>query len=152
MDKIVERLYLGNLKGASDAAALKKAGITHILQVAAGIKPFFPKEFTYKVISVNDTSSSSLLRHFPAAINFIKEGMKSGGVLVHCYAGVSRSASCVIAFLMSDKGITFQEAFAFASKRRPVIFPNMGFQKQLCEFEKLLHVHRSYNSPHKVDK
>ena len=42
MDKIVDKLYLGNLKGASDYNALKRAGITHILQVASGIKPFFP--------------------------------------------------------------------------------------------------------------
>lgn len=75
MDKIIEKLYLGNLKGASDFPALKQAGVTHILQVASGIKPFFPKDFTYKVINITDTSSSSLLRHFPAAIAFIKEGI-----------------------------------------------------------------------------
>ena len=81
----------------------------------------------YKVISIPDTSNQQLIRHFPAAISFIKEGMMKGGVLVHCYAGVSRSASCVIAYLMQERDMKFQEAFAFASKRRPVIFPNMGF-------------------------
>lgn len=129
MDKIIDRLYLGNLKGASEFNALKAAGITHILQVAAGIKPFFPQDFKYKVISVTDTSQSSLIRHFPAAISFIKEGMAKGAVLVHCHAGVSRSASVVIAFLMQERDMQFQEAFQFASKRRPVIFPNMGFQR-----------------------
>ena len=98
----------------------------------------FPKQFTYKVISVADVSSQSLIRHFPAAISFIKDGIRSGGVLVHCFAGVSRSASCVIAFLMQEKHMNFQDAFAYASARRPVIFPNMGFQKQLVEFERLL--------------
>lgn len=127
MDKIIEKLYLGNLKAASDYAALKQHGITHILQVASGIKPFFPKDFTYKVINITDTSQSSLIRHFPAAIAFIKEGMSRGAVLVHCHAGVSRSASCVIAFLMHENNMGFETAFAFASKRRPVIFPNMGF-------------------------
>jgi len=43
------------------------------------------------------------MRHFPQAIAFIKEGMQQGGgVLVHCFAGVSRSASCVIAFMMVE--------------------------------------------------
>ena len=50
MDRIVEHLYLGNLKGASDFNKLKAAGITHILQVANGIKPFFPTDFKYKII------------------------------------------------------------------------------------------------------
>jgi protein-tyrosine phosphatase len=76
---------------------------------------------------VDDSQHSSLIRHFPAACQFIKEGISKGGVLVHCHAGVSRSASCVIAFLMQDKKMNFQEAFAFASKRRPLIFPNLGF-------------------------
>lgn len=107
MDKIADKLYLGNLKGASDLHALKQAGITHILQVAAGIKPFFPKDFTYKVINITDTSQSSLIRHFPAAIAFIKEGISRGGVLVHCHAGVSRSASVVIAYLMQENSMDF---------------------------------------------
>ena len=42
MNQIVDKLWLGNIKSASDLPALKKAGITHILQVASGIKPFFP--------------------------------------------------------------------------------------------------------------
>jgi dual specificity phosphatase 12 len=87
--------------------SLKQAGITHVLTVASGIKPLFPKEFIYKIINVADASSSSLIRHFPAAISFIKEGISAGGVLVHCHAGVSRSSSCVIAYLMQDKGFTF---------------------------------------------
>jgi len=31
MDKIIDRLYLGNLKGASDFSGLKAANITHVL-------------------------------------------------------------------------------------------------------------------------
>ena len=46
----------------------------------------------------------------------------------------------------------FDHAFAFASKKRPVIFPNMGFQKQLKEFEKLLVVKRQYAIPRVIDK
>jgi len=147
MNKILDRLYLGNLQAASDYKSLKEAGITHILQVATGIKPFFTNDFTYKVINIADTQNSSLIRYFPAAISFIKEGISKGGVLVHCYAGVSRSASCVIAFLMQDRSMSFQEAFAFASKRRPVIFPNMGFQRQLLEFDRLLTVKKSFMTP-----
>ena len=50
MDKIIDRLYLGNLKAASDLGMLKNSGITHVLQVASGIKPFLPKDLKYKVI------------------------------------------------------------------------------------------------------
>lgn len=57
MDKIIDRLYIGNLKGASDLGALKSANITHVLQVANGIKPFFPKDLKYKVISIADAGN-----------------------------------------------------------------------------------------------
>jgi dual specificity phosphatase 12 len=73
------------------------------LTVASGVQPFYPKDFKYKIISVADTSQSGLLRYFPAAVAFIREGIMRGGVLVHCYAGVSRSASCVIAYLMKER-------------------------------------------------
>ena len=144
MNKISDKLFLGNLKAASDLQNLKKnvrifdvffliillliQGITHILQVASGIQPFFPNDLKYKVINVLDNSNQSLLRHLPAAIAFIKDGiLRGGGVLVHCYAGVSRSSTCVIAYLMQERELSFEDAFSFASKRRPVIFPNMGF-------------------------
>ena len=138
MNKIEHGLYLGNLQAAYDLQALKNAGITHILQVASGIKPLYPKDFVYKTISVTDVKSANLIRHFPAANSFIKSAIQSGGVLVHCFAGVSRSATCVIAYMMQERKLSFQEAFAYVSKRRPIIFPNMGFQRQLQEFENLL--------------
>jgi protein-tyrosine phosphatase len=129
MNKIIDGVYLGNLQAAQNLPALKSSCITHILQVANGIQPMFPKQFTYKVIDVPDLHHANLQRHFPAAISFIKQGIQAGGVLVHCHAGVSRSSSIVIAYLMQEHRMTFQEALAFASLRRPVIFPNMGFQK-----------------------
>ena len=97
--------------------------------MAQGIKPCYPNNFTYKVVNVMDMSNQSLLRHFPAVIAFIKDAIqRGGGVLVHCHAGVSRSATCVIAYLTQEHNMSFENAFSFASKRRPVIFPNMGFQ------------------------
>ena len=42
MDLIVNNLYLGDIEGASNMNLLKRNGITHILQVAAGFHPFFP--------------------------------------------------------------------------------------------------------------
>jgi len=46
---------------------------------------------------------------------------------VHCFAGVSRSATIVIAYLMQEKEMNMEIAFSFASQARPIIFPNMGF-------------------------
>lgn len=38
---------------------------------------------------------------------FIKKSLAEGGkVFVHCYAGISRSTSCIVAFMMYEWGMS----------------------------------------------
>ncbi|KTG38377.1 hypothetical protein cypCar_00018056 [Cyprinus carpio] len=60
--------------------------------------------------------------------------LKGGVVLVHCNAGVSRSASVVIGFLMSQEKMSFDEAFSAVKTARPYIQPNPGFMSQLKKY------------------
>ena len=41
----------------------------------------------------------------------------------------------VIAYLMKEKLWTFEEAYVYVKNKRPQIFPNFGFQKQLKKLE-----------------
>jgi hypothetical protein len=107
--------------------------------MAAGIRPLYKKEFKYKIVNIMDLPSQNIISHFDKAIEFINKAVTGGGrVLVHCFAGVSRSASTVIAYFMATRKMTFAEAFNYVKKKRPIIFPNFGFQKQLVEYEALL--------------
>ena len=46
-------------------------------------------------------SNIILLRYFHSTTSFIDKAVSSGGrVLVNCYMGASRSATCVAAYLM----------------------------------------------------
>ena len=73
--------------------------------------------FKYKVLSCLDESTANIYPLLPSAIAFIKEALKRGnGILVHCWAGRSRSASCIIAYLMSEEGMSYEEAYAFVKK------------------------------------
>ena len=51
-------------------------------------------------------------------------------------AGISRSATIVIAYLMYMNKLNFEEAFQLVKTNRPIICPNNGFIKQLKKFEK----------------
>ena len=62
---------------------------------------------------------------------------------MHCAAGVSRSASIVIAYIMWDKKMSFEEAFEFVESKRN-IGPNNGFIEQLKLFEKEL-IEKNYD-------
>lgn len=61
---------------------------------------------------------------------------QSGGrVLVHCQAGISRSATICLAYLMHTQRVKLDEAFDFVKRRRHVISPNLAFMGQLLQFE-----------------
>lgn len=50
-------------------------------------------------------------------------------------AGVSRSVTLVVAYIMTVTGLGWQEALAAVRVVRPCAGPNLGFQRQLQEFE-----------------
>ncbi len=136
MNKIIDGLYLGNLAGAEDTQQLQQNGVTHVLTAAKGLNPRHMNQFKWKRIEVLDHPEANLYSHFQTAVEFIREGLREGGVYVHCFAGVSRSTSCVIAYLMTELEMTFHEALYFCRARRPIVCPNMGFVRQLQDFEK----------------
>mmetsp|Transcript_41966 Transcript_41966/g.30797 ORF Transcript_41966/g.30797 Transcript_41966/m.30797 type:complete len:95 (+) Transcript_41966:130-414(+) len=49
--------------------------------------------------------------------------------------GRSRSATCVIMYIMKRFGLSFEEALELVKMRREVVDPNEGFLAQLKEFE-----------------
>lgn len=64
------------------------------------------------------------------------EAEKNGGrVLVHCQAGVSRSSTIAIAYVMVRLSMTMLEAFQFVKSKRPIVAPNFNFMGQLLDFE-----------------
>lgn len=53
---------------------------------------------------------------------------------MHCHAGVSRSATLVIVYLMATQKWTPFQAFEFVRQQRERIKPNAGFWKQINDF------------------
>ncbi|CAG0890461.1 unnamed protein product [Cyprideis torosa] len=91
-------------------------------------------------IPVSDAPSSCLSAYFDVVGDKINDVRRKGGTsLVHCIAGVSRSASLCIAYLMKHEGMSLKNAYYHVKGRRPVIRPNNGFFRQLIEYEKKLY-------------
>lgn len=134
--EISEGVWLGSYRSASNRNGLREKGITHILSVA-NLKPRFPEIFTYKVIDVDDVESEDLSPFFDECVKFISTALKAGGhVLVHCSAGVSRSATICLAYLIRKKHMKYEKALEHVRSLRPVVCPNSGFIQQLRSFEK----------------
>lgn len=60
---------------------------------------------------------------------------QNGRILVHCNAGVSRSASVCIAYLMLHRNMNFSTAYSHVKSKRECIRPNEGFLKQLKQMD-----------------
>ena len=130
-------LFLGNMKDASDTAGLARLGIDHVLNVTA-VNPTYTKSdtVTYKQLHAADNGYQNLKQHFDEAFAFIDLARSRGGsVLIHCQAGVSRSPTIAVAYLIKQFPMTLVDAYKFVKVRRPIISPNLNFMGQLLEFE-----------------
>ena len=135
INKITDKIYLGDEDAAQDFQTLKECGITHILICAKEPKKFFCKDMIYKQFQIDDYPEQNITKYFKEAFTFIDS---SKNVLVHCQAGVSRSASFVIAYLMWKTKKSFGEVFGYVKEKRKLIDPNDGFIMQLNLFDQFL--------------
>ncbi|KAK8377959.1 hypothetical protein O3P69_018696 [Scylla paramamosain] len=138
--RILPFLYLGSQNDANNKQLLQGYNILYELNVSISCpKPDFVQESHFMRIPVNDNFSEKLLPYFNDAFNFIDKVREGGGcVLVHCLAGVSRSATVAIAYVMKHLSLPFEEAYMYVKSRRPTISPNINFVGQLAELDRQL--------------
>lgn len=133
---IAPNLYLGSIGAAQSEEQIKEKGITHILTVARGFDIKSVDGVQYMTVEVADRADADIRSHFPACFEFISAAVKNGGnVLVHCFAGRSRSASVCAAYVMCHENIRLDEALMRMRLARPQINPNAGFMAQLNQLD-----------------
>ena len=139
--ELIDNLYIGTIGAASNLKQLEKNKITHILIAGEGIKKYFPDKFTYIQFNILDTEIQNIKQYFEQANEFINNAINNNGkVLVHCHAGISRSSTICIAYIMKYKKMKFEDALKFVRQKRPKISPNKGFIQQLRNYEKELNI------------
>eukprot|EP01027_Heterolobosea_sp_BB2_P010127 GEZU01014898.1.p1 GENE.GEZU01014898.1~~GEZU01014898.1.p1 ORF type:complete len:155 (+),score=2.64 GEZU01014898.1:267-731(+) len=60
--------------------------------------------------------------------------IQNNAALVHYQAGISRSASIVISYLMKHHNITLKDAYDHTKSERTIFAPNIGFMQQLVQY------------------
>ena len=142
--QIFPTLWIGNMHHANNKDVLKQLGITHILNCSRTLENAHPDTFVYMKLPLDDRSGQPLFPHLTHASHFMHNvlsthvGPKPNSLLVHCHAGVSRSVSAVIYYLMQWYHFSYDEALEIVRQSRPIANPNPGFEHQLRYAEALM--------------
>ena len=141
-------LLLGSEAVSRSAPGLASAGVRALINCAGNSTPleahvreglgiaFYEQLQLVDRASVEGQDNSALIeRGCDAVLQAFGQGSSGGHILVHCVAGMSRSASVCIAFLVKHRGRTLLQAATQVKAARPVAFPNAGFWAALRELE-----------------
>lgn len=130
------KLYLGNWKSQYDLHAYLPTCM-RVVNASKDIPNFHQSnpDIKYVRCAIDDVESEDLKSFFDPVYNFILDGIEEGPTLVHCTAGMSRSATLVCAFLMRHQGITAETALSFVQNKRAIVSPNPEFIRQLKIYE-----------------
>jgi len=138
-DQILSFLYLGGVDAVADTQCVVEQGIRAVVCCLRDLEfpeKDFSKDIEYYRVDVEDISREPIELFFPEATKFIHSWVsREQPVLVHCRAGVSRSASVVMAYLMTYQGYSLHDAFFLVRSRRGIVTPNIGFMEKLCDYE-----------------
>lgn len=121
---------------ASEHGALKKA----IPDLQIVYVPFEDDDFQNLFLPVEALTSNSAIPTSTAdnimdlLVSLVQNA--TSPVLIHCWAGISRSVSVVCYYLMVTRGLSYNEALAFVRSKREIACPNSGFADQLTEHER----------------
>jgi protein-tyrosine phosphatase len=144
-DEVLPGLWLGSRYAALNPEYLKEKRISAIFNCTKDI-PFEPVVRRQYRVPVDDNLQEAELRNlelwsYEVVYKLIAEhtrAMKEGtGVLVHCAAGMQRSAASVAMYLIATRpGMTTDKAIEYIRSKRPIAFqPSANFEPSIRGFE-----------------
>ena len=113
-------------------------GVTHIINVTSDMEEYIG--VTTLRVPVEDHPDEDISLYFSRCFQFLDNVYDSGGVaLVHCMAGISRSSTIVIAYLMYKFRMTLNRSIFHVNDCKRGIHPNEGFFSALSTLEMYLY-------------
>jgi len=150
MTEVYPRLFVGNRLAATNLDVLHSHGITHLLNAAhpgpdnsmtVDCRHIEQSDIVYLGLQLSDDSTEDIRAVFSQSSRWISESLgppeKASKVLINCWAGISRSATLALAFLIEQRNMDLKQAVKQVKLARDVA-PNRGFLMQLVQYEKEL--------------
>lgn len=143
-DEIIPRLWLGSEDAALSGSFMERKDIKAVLNCTPSVPHKFKgKGIEYVRIPLDDSLKMIDINKMTIYLPYIVQNLRimhhkqKRNVLVHCHAGMQRSAIVVAAYLVQYYNKTPSEAIKYIVKKRPIAFYNgdsINFEKSLNTF------------------
>ena len=138
--EIIPGLWIGSQATSQDPKFMKKNRIELVVNCTRNI-PNVMSNVQYASVPVDDADDEQkhFLKAVPLALIKMRAAMRRGaGVLVHCYAGISRSSSVVAAYLIKYHRLSTRDAILYIKRQKPETFSQgIVFMPALKHIEKV---------------
>jgi len=138
-DEILPNLWLGSIRAANSAQWLGEKGIKCVFNCTKDIV-FIPTIQRQYRVPVDDNLQAEEIRNlelwsYEIVFKMMREYKTGQPILVHCHAGMQRSAACMAMFLIVAKNMTPDQAMRYIKERRPIAFtPGANFRQSIEGF------------------
>ncbi|KAE8728449.1 Ubiquitin-associated (UBA) protein isoform 1 [Hibiscus syriacus] len=88
-------------------------------------------------VPIRDMERKNLLDYLDTSLGFICQSRKEGSILVHCFAGVSRSEAIIMAYLMRIQQLSQEGALESLKLSYEFVCPNDGFLEHMKMLEEM---------------
>ena len=142
--EIVPGLWLGDRNAAKDDVWLLRNKVSAVFNITKDL-PFSPRIQKQYRIPIDDNLQADEIRNMTLwsqeiVYKMLEQHTKGNVILVHCFAGMQRSAAAVAMYLITTKGMSWQQAITYIQSIRPIAFrPSPNFRDSLIEFDKTYH-------------
>jgi protein-tyrosine phosphatase len=147
-NEVIPRLWLGNKQAAADEAWLKQHGITVVFNCTKTLSFAENIRRMYRV-PVDDNLEAEEIANMGAwaaetQVKLLREYKSGRNILVHCHAGMQRSAAVVAMFLITMYGMTVEQAISYVKSKRPIaFFPSANFERSIRQWDNEIRKYRS---------
>jgi dual specificity phosphatase 12 len=142
--EIIPRLWLGNAKASMDEDFIRQKNITVVFNCTKNL-PFSPMIPIKYRIPVDDNLEEEEIRNMELwsseiSYKMMTEYVEGKTILVHCMAGMQRSAASVAFFLISYLKMRALDAMKMIKEKRMVAFyPRANFGRSIDYFDRKFH-------------
>ena len=142
--EIIPRLWLGNVRAAKDEHFIRSKNIQVVFNCTKNL-PFSPIIPIKYRIPVDDSLQEEEIRNMELwsneiAFKIMSEYIDGKTILVHCFAGMQRSACAVAFMLIAFMRLRALDAMKMIKEKRPIAFhPRANFGRAIDYFDRRFH-------------